>query len=196
VRRSVAEVRARNPQGSTHGYVGPLNPMLEEKTNNIFAWYFRVISDDGMLLETAKKQFARETARKPWFKQIMQDIEHRGQLESYASAVETIRAEVEKSKLPVDTDKVINDFLSTLRVNMTGYRKMVWTTAVLDEGHWDPDPNKARELFVANRFREENPNADIRVVVYGALLTHVGHLEMPRQMAGALLEAMRWLNEE
>jgi len=148
------------------------------------------------LLEVAELNFLREDGQKPFFKQITQDLEHGGQIEALDAMVETIREEVQKSGLAVDTDEVIADLFSTVRVDITGYRKMVWTTALLDEGHWDPDPRKARELFVANQFREANPEAEIRVIVYDALLTHVGHLEMPRQIAGALYEAIRWLSED
>ncbi len=193
--RSIATIRARDPKGSTHGYVGPLNPLLERKTNNIYEWYNTVISDEDLLLEVAKENFLREDGQKPFFKQITQDLEHGGQIEALDAMVTTLREEVEKSGLPVETEKVIADYFSTVRVDITGYRKMVWTTALLDEGHWDPDPRKARELFIANRFREANPDAEIRVIVYDALLTHVGHLEMPRQMAGALYEAIRWLSQ-
>jgi hypothetical protein len=82
-----------------------------------------------------------------------------------------------------------------MKSTLTGYQKMVWTTAQLDDGHWDPDPAKARELFVANRFREKNPGIPVRVIVYDVPMTHYGHIERPRQLAGGTLAAVKWLYE-
>jgi hypothetical protein len=70
---------------------------------------------------------------------------------------------------------------------------MIWTTTQLDDGHWDADPSKARELYVANRFREKNPKASIRVLVYDVPMTHYGHIERPKQLAGGTLAAVKWL---
>ena len=74
--------------------------------------------------------------------------------------------------------------------------KMIWTTTLLDTGHWDEDLNKARELLIANEFREANPDIPIRVLVFGVPMTHYGHLEKPRELAGGLVAALRWLVEE
>jgi len=79
---------------------------------------------------------------------------------------------------------------------MDGYRRMVYTTSMLDEGHWDPNPERARELYVANQFREANPDAEIRVLVYNSLMTHVGYAEKPQQLAGGMLAAIKWLYED
>ena len=70
---------------------------------------------------------------------------------------------------------------------------MIWTTAPRDAGHWDPDPARARELDVANRFRRRNPEAFIRVVVFDVPMSHYGHIEKPRQLAGGLLAAVKVL---
>ncbi|MFC1732518.1 hypothetical protein ACFL6I_19615 [candidate division KSB1 bacterium] len=194
--RPITEIRTRGPEEYTQGYIGPLNPLLEEKTNDIFEWYFRIISDPDFSYDAAQQYFQKESSRKPFFKQIIQDIEHTGRMEALPEMERTIRKAAAESGLPIDTEKVMEDLFSTVRVDVEGYRKMVWTTAVLDEGHWDPDPQKARELFVANQFRKRNPNAEIRVIVYETLLTHMGHLEKPKQMAGALMAAVKWLCED
>jgi hypothetical protein len=88
---------------------------------------------------------------------------------------------------------VAADLFSTTRASVTGYRKMIWTTAKLDDGHWDPDPAKARELQIADEFRAKNPNAAIRVLVFDVPMTHYGHVEKPRQLAGGLVAALTWL---
>ena len=80
-----------------------------------------------------------------------------------------------------------------MRSPVTGYRKMIWTTSQLDDGHWDENPAAARELLIANEFRENNPNIPIRVLVFDVPLTHFGHVEQPRQLAGGLLAALTWL---
>jgi hypothetical protein len=73
---------------------------------------------------------------------------------------------------------------------------MIWTTAAGDDGHWDADPEQARELFVARAFRKANPDAQIRVLVFDVPMSHYGHIERPRQLAGGLLAAVEWLYVE
>ncbi len=51
----------------------------------------------------------------------------------------------------------------------------------------------ARELWLGRRFREHNPAAEVRVVGYDVPLTHYGHIERPKQLAGALLASVKWL---
>lgn len=172
----VTEVRGRGVSEYTRGYVGPLNPLA-----------------GGSVLEVAERWFAREGRRRPHFKQPLQDIEHTGQREAGAEA--EIRAALAGSALEQHAGQVIADLFSTLRVETTGYRRMLWTTAALDDGHWDEDPAKARELFVANQFRKKNPEAQIRVLVYDLPMTHYGHIERPKQLAAATLAGVRWLVE-
>ena len=76
---------------------------------------------------------------------------------------------------------------------LTGYRKMIWTTAQLDTGHWNADPAQARELLIADEFRMHNPDIPIRVLLFDVPMTHYGHIEKPRQLAGGLVAALRWL---
>ena len=130
------------------------------------------------------------------FKQELQYREHRGDDDHRQQMEADIRQITATSPLPINVDEVISDLFSTVRTDMTGYRKMVWTTSTLDSDHWDPDPSKARELYVANRFREENPQAKIRMLLYDTLMTHVGYTEKPRQLAGGTFAAIRWLYSE
>ncbi len=76
---------------------------------------------------------------------------------------------------------------------VTGYRKMIWTTARLDTGHWNTDLAQARELLIAEEFRTHNPGTPIRVLLFDVPMTHYGHIEKPRQLAGGLVAALRWL---
>ena len=51
----------------------------------------------------------------------------------------------------------------------------------------------SRELRVAEEFRKENPDIPIRVLVFDLPVTHQGHIEKPRELAGGLLVALKWL---
>ena len=171
-------MRGRSPRGYINGYVGPLNPLAGETD-----------------LEVAQKWFEKEGRRRPQFKQPLQDLEHQGDIENRGHIEQQIRTVLAKAEIPVEGERVIADLFSTMEDTVDGYKKMVWTTAALDDGHWDSDPQKARELFVANQFRRRNPEAQIRVMVYDLPMTHYGHIEKPRQLAGATLAAVKWLYE-
>lgn len=194
--RPITGMRARVPEGFTRGYVGPFSPFLDEPVTDLVAWYFKIISEPDLMIDIAHEWFDREYARKPAFKQHIQDMEHRPEPEQREHMIATLHESVAAAGLEVDTDQVIAEYLSTLRPQVEGYRRMVYTTSILDEGHWDPNPELARELFVANQFREANPEAEIRVLVYNALMTHVGYTEKPRQLAGGMLAAIKWLYED
>ena len=175
---SLTEVDGREPEMYTNGYVGPLNPIAGNTE-----------------LEIAQKWFELEGRRRPQFNQPILGIEHSGRIDLRESTEKAIREAVSESGLRVDTAAVIADLLATMRSPIKGYQRMIWTTAPLDNSHWDPDPKKARELYVANRFREKNPQAQIRVLVYDVLMTHYGHIEKPKQLAGGTLAAVKWLYE-
>jgi hypothetical protein len=145
-------------------------------------------------LEVARQWFARENRRRPQFKQPIQDIEHRGEREYLAALRREIHARVAEAKMPVDPAEVVADLFSTMRTPLSGYRRMIWTTAAGDDGHWDPDPRKARELFVAEAFKKANPDAEVRVLVFDVPMSHYGHIEKPRQLAGGILAAVKWLH--
>jgi hypothetical protein len=174
----VTDVRGRSAQQYSNSYVGPLNP-VPGKTK----------------LEVAEAWFAREGRRRPHFKQVIQDLEHLGLTEHRAAAERQIREAIAAAKLPIDAEAVIRDLLSTVRAPVDGYRRMIWTTALADNGHWDEDPEKALELVVANEFRKANRQAEIRVLVFGVPMSHYGHIERPRQLAGGTLAAVKWLYE-
>ncbi len=73
---------------------------------------------------------------------------------------------------------------------------MIWTTARLDTGHWNAEIEKASALLIANEFRNKNPSAPIRVMLYDLQMTHYGHIEKPRQLAGGIVTALKWLYEK
>jgi len=124
----------------------------------------------------------------------LQDAEHQGadvMLDRYAME---IREALAGSGLPVKPEEVIADLFSTNRAPLTGFRKMLWLVARLDNGHWNfRDPERAAEVGVANQFRKHNPQAAIRVAEFDAPITHYGHIERPKQVAGGLVAALKWL---
>lgn len=176
----VSRIRYRNAQNYANGaYIGPLNP---------------VKGADKMAV--AEGWFERVSGRRPQFKQVIQDIEHRGEDQRRAAMIEELARAVAAAGLEINTDQVAGDYFSTMRVELTGYRRMLWSAGALDRGHWSADPERAREVMVAAAFREANPAAEIRVIGFETLMTHYGHIERPRQLAGACLVGVRWLMEE
>lgn len=176
---AVTEVRGRDAASYAGGYLGPLNPVTGPAR-----------------LDIARTWLQLESRRRPWFKQPLQDIEHTASVHQRDEVERTIREAVSGSGLAIDAAAVIRDLFSTMRTPIDRYSRMIWTTAMSDDGHWDPDAAKARELFVANQFRLKNPGAEIRVLVYDVPMTHYGHIERPRQLAGGTLAAVKWLCQE
>ena len=169
-------LRARTVAEYPRSYIGPLNPL-----------------GTGTPLEIATRWFAREDRRRPQFKQVLQDMEHQGSTERRDDAAREIREAIAAAKLRVDPQAVMADLFSTTQAPLPAYRRMIWTAAAGDDGHWDPDPKRARELFVARAFQKANPEAQLRVLVFDVPMSHYGHIERPRQLADGLLAAVEWL---
>jgi hypothetical protein len=141
----------------------------------------------------AEAWMGREQRRRAQFKQPLQDMEHTSAVNLRSHIAAQIRETLEGNTLGADADEVIDDLFSTMQSPITGYGKMIWTTALLDTGHWNSDSAKARELRVADEFRDANPDVSIRVLLFDVPMTHYGHIEKPRQLAGGLVAALRWL---
>ncbi len=174
----VWEIRPRPAEGYSRGYLGPLNPVWDPTQSRV---------------AMAQRWMGLEERRRPQFKQPLQDMEHNSASNLREHAASQIQQTLQGNPFGANPDEAIADLFSTMRAPVTGYRKMIWTTAKLDDGHWDENPSNARELRVANEFRENNPNIPIRVLVFDVPMTHYGHIEMPRQLAGGLLAALQWL---
>lgn len=173
----VDRLRSRDAAGYIASrYVGPLNPL-----------------PGGSPLEVAQAWFAAESRRRPQFKQVLQDMEHQGMVEHRARLEHEIRDTL-RAMPAVHADEVIRDLFSTMSPPLTGYRRMAWVVGKLDEGHWDPQPEKAREWKIAERFRKENPGAPIRVLLVDAPVTHYAHIERPKPLAAVLVDAVRWVS--
>ena len=174
----VDTLRARDAVGYvSSAYIGPLNPVKGSSP-----------------LDVARGWFAAESRRRPQFKQVLQDMEHQGFIEHRARLEREIRDTLRGNPYGADADVVIPELFSTMSPSLSGYQKMVWVVGRLDNGHWDPIPDDARESQIAVRFRQENPGVPIRVLAVDAPITHYGHLERPRQLAAVLLDAARWVS--
>lgn len=176
----VREIRPRPASGYAGGYLGPLNPVWDASQTRE---------------QVAERWMGLEERRRPQFKQPLQDMEHNSAENLREHAATQIRETLQGNKLGANPDEVIRDLFSTMKSPVAGYTKMIWTTAQLDDGHWDPDPAKARELQVANEFRKANPHTPIRVLLFDVPMTHYAHVEKPKQLAGGLVAALQWLTQ-
>ena len=176
-------LRARAPDGGKEnyvqsGYIGPLNPCPGDTP-----------------AEVARCWFKQEERRRPQFKQVLQDMEHQGAVEYRDRETKEIRETLSANpEFEVKPEEVIADLYSTIHSPVTGYRKMLWLVGKFDQGHWNKtDPEKAGDFGVANKFRALNPQATIRVAYFDVPITHYGHVERPKQLAGGILAGLRWL---
>ena len=176
----IRDLTPRPPASYGRGYLGPLNPVWNPSQTR---------------LEVAERWMGLEATRRPQFKQKLQDIEHQSSdnLRDYlASQITQI---LKGNTLGVKAGDVIADLFTTTRSPVQGYKKMIWTVAALDDGHWDRNPADARELQVADEFRQANPGVPIRVLLFDVPMTHYGHIEKPRELAGGLIAALTWLTQ-
>ncbi|MEZ4417020.1 MAG: hypothetical protein R3E10_14810 [Gemmatimonadota bacterium] len=177
----LSRLRARGPEEYAARYVGPLNPLWREGAS---------------ALDVATEWLARESRRRPQFKQPLQDMEHQGAVHLRSGVERQIRGTLDGNAYGVVADSVAADLFSTVRIPITGYRRMIATTALNDTNNWNADTARARELLIARELREANPDATIRLLVFDVPMSHYGHIERPRQLAGGLVAALRWLVEE
>ena len=175
---AIWDLNPRPPSAYARGYLGPLNPVWDAGKTR---------------LEVATRWMGLEDTRRPQFKQTLQNIEHNSADNLRDHVAAQIREVLQGNTLGVEADDVIADLFTTMRSPVSGYRRMIWTTAALDDGHWAKDPADARELRVANEFRRANPGSPIRVLLFDVPMTHYGHIEKPRQLAGGLVAALTWL---
>jgi pimeloyl-ACP methyl ester carboxylesterase len=191
--KPVQHLRPRSAEeyAANSGYMGPLNTCLgaDRKERDADG---RPIEGDRLLL--ARCWFEREKQRRPEFKQKLQDLEHSGAEELREQTSQEIRDALRDNALGVKADQVIADLFLPSRAPLTGYRKMLWTVGKLD-GHGRIRDGLPSEARVTNEFRKHNPGIPIRLALFDVPLTHYGHIERPRELAGALVAGLRWLVE-
>ncbi len=177
----VGELRTRPVEEYAGDYLGPLNP----------AW------QEGDSREAIARRWMGELEfqRRPHFKQPLQDIERRGAVPGMsASIINQVRETLAGNTLGVDPEAVIADLFAPMRVPLTGYSKMIWTTTRLDTGHWNPEnTDNATTVQVANEARQLNPGSEVRALLFDVDMTHYGHIERPKQLAAGLYTSLYWL---
>ncbi len=174
------ELRTRSAGGYVKsGYIGPLNPVAREGMTDS---------------EVAERWLRLEERRRPNFKQVLQSIEHRGLEKLRSKMGKEIKTILSRSSLSIKETEVFQDLFASNKAPLQGYQKMVWVVAKWDKGHWNRmDEKKARELAMADQFRAKNPRAIIRILLFDVPMTHYGHIERPRQVAGGLMDSTKWL---
>ena len=171
----------RDVASYSHGYSGFLNPLYEPGMSHA---------------QIAEKWLEVEGRRRANFKQQIQDLEHGGDIDQKGRIEVEIENILKKTGNPwgVNLEDVSKDLFMTHYTRMDGYNKMVWTVGHFDRNHWMPEePMKAVEVFYATEYRAKNPKAKIRLIVWDPPMTHYGHLELPRELAAAEFEVVRWL---
>ena len=176
----LADLRLRNAaEYVADGYVGPLNPCRDAGMDD---------------LAVANRWLSLVDRNRPNIKQAMQDLEHRGVANLQPECEIEIRDLIAKSGLKVSAEAVFADLFAANKAPLTGYRRMIWGVAKWDKRHWNKiAPEQAQELSMVQPFRENNPEAAIRVQLFDLPITHYGHIERPREVAAGLLGAAYWL---
>jgi hypothetical protein len=178
--RPLSVLTRRDPNSYSRGYSGFLNPLYEAGMSHF---------------QIAERWLEVEGRRRANFKQQVQDLEHGGDIDQKGRIEVEIESMLKKAGNPwgVNIEDVSKDLFSTHYTRMDGYSQMVWTTAHFDRNHWVPeDPMKSVEVFVAQEYRRKNPNAKVRLINWDPPMTHYGHLELPKQLAAAHYNVVRW----
>jgi hypothetical protein len=178
--RPLSVLTRRDPDSYSRGYSGFLNPLYEPGMSHY---------------QIAERWLDVEGRRRANFKQQIQDLEHGGDIDQKGRIEFEIESMLKKSGNPwgVNMEDVNKDLFATHYTRMDGYTQMVWTTAHFDRNHWVPeDPMKSVEVFVANEYRARNPKAKVRLINWDLPMTHYGHIELPRQLAAAHYNVVRW----
>ncbi len=183
---AVTELRARLPEVDyTGNYLGPLNPVWDP---------------DATRLAMAERWMGElEFRRRAHFKQPLQDLERRGgHLPLKESVTLEVRQALQGNEFGVDPDEVIADLFAPMEAPLTGYRAIV-RAAAGDElaGRLSNEIlDGSRSMEMMKELRQYNPDAKIHLLIFDVPMTHYGHIERPKQLAGGLLAALRWLSQQ
>jgi len=165
-------------------YVGPLNPYVAEDLDYDAA---------------ALRWYEEEYVTHPWFKQPLQNLEHGARIDLKGKVeleIQQVLADV-GNPWGIDIEDVAEDLYATHFVRMDGFHTMVWVVANYDRNHWLPEaPDESWEVFIADEFRQVLPDAEVRILVLDLLMTHVGNLELPKELAGVFVETVKWMTRE
>jgi hypothetical protein len=180
---AVTELRARPPATDYTGeYLGPLNPVWDP--------------DKSRLAMAERWMGDLEFRRRAHFKQPLQDLERRGTLRE--TVVAEVRQALEGNEFGVDPEEVISDLYAPMEAPLTGYRAILRAMAGDDlAGRLSEktlEGNRTMEML--EELRRLNPDAEVRLLIFDVPMTHYGHIERPKQLAGGLLAALLWLMQQ
>ena len=179
----VTELRARLPEVDyTGAYLGPLNPVWDP--------------DKSRLAMAERWMGDLEFRRRPHFKQPLQDLERRGSLRE--RVITEVRQALAGNEFGIDPEEVISDLYLPMAAPLTGYRAIL-RAAAGDEiaGRLSEETLAGnRTMQMLEELRQHNPDAQVRLLIFDVPMTHYGHIERPKQLAGGLLAALRWLMQQ
>lgn len=180
---AITELRTRPPATDYTGeYLGPLNPVFDPSKSR---------------LEMAERWMGDlEFRRRAHFKQPLQDLERRGGYPALReSVIREVRQTLEGNELGVDPEQVVADLFTPMQAPLTGYRAILRAVAGDEKAGQLNDEALAKDstLQMLNELRQHNPGAEVRMLIFDVPMTHYGHIEKPKQLAGGLLAALRWL---
>ena len=159
------------------GYVGELNPC-----------------DGAAAPARAADWLARESRRRPNFKQVLQDVEHGAVVELRERFERELRTALAGASHAVEGEAVVRDLMAPAPEPVVPWERMAWVVGRADRGHWNEKAEDvARERFVRDRFAASCPGVSAKVVLVDAPLTHYGHVEAPAALASILHRVVAWL---
>jgi hypothetical protein len=180
-RQPLDVLQRRNADGYSRGYSNVLNPFYQP----------------GMTMrQVAEQWLAAEARRRANFKQPIQDWEHDTLLQAKPMVEVKLEEILSRTGNPwrVNAEDVSKDLFITHYTRLDGFTRMVFMTARYDTNHWDAeDQMKSHELVLAKEYRLKNPNAQVRLINWDLRMTHYGHVELPKELAGATYSVVRWL---
>ena len=180
---AVTELKARLPEVDyTGSYLGPLNPVWDESKTR---------------LEMAQRWMGElEFQRRANFKQPLQDLERRGTLRE--SVTDEVRQALQDNEFGIDPEEVVADLYAPIRAPLTGYRAIIRTAAgdELAGNLSEASLNGTRTMETIKELRELNMDAEVRFLIFDVPMTHYGHIERPKQLAGGLVAVLKWLIQQ
>jgi hypothetical protein len=158
-------------------------------------WSNPLYEPGDSVLDIATKWLDVEGRRRANFKQPLQDLEHSDNFAAKGAVEVGIERALKKTGNPwgVNLEEVQKDLCSTSFPPAKGYRTMVWCVGKLD-GHWNAIyPAQGGDVAIAAEYRLRNPGAKIRVIGWDLNITHYAHVEMPEQLAAAIIGVTDWM---
>jgi hypothetical protein len=176
---------------------------LARRTSQVYSrvysrWSNPLYEPGDSVLDIATKWIAAENRRRANFKQPLEDLEHSDNFDMKGAVEVGIEKALKKTGNPwgVNIEDVQKDICSTSYSPAKGYKTMVWCVGKLD-GHWNAIyPAQGGDVGIAAEYRLRNPSAKIRVIGWDLNITHYAHIEVPEQLAAAIISVTDWMMKQ